>query len=199
MRLCDLCGLPASSPCGAEGRCRGWPCGEQPPPHPALPIQLVLQLSWQSGSRADSLVPRGLVAAGRHGSPCMFAGMIQPWRPWWWPLCSEDLLCAGGGDVQEPPGRIGVELILVSAEGPHVQHSQYLVLQNQGRVRAGGREQAQHPHQDSPGGRVGQGYQIRAGTRERCWGVGLGQGSRAVAGTEAITQDLVQPDRSATL
>lgn len=128
--------------------------------------------------------------------PCVCSDDPAP-RPHSWLLRSEDLLCAGGRDVQEPPGRIGVELALVSAESPHAQHSQYLVLQDRGRVRAKGRVRARHPLQDE-----------RRARREtlpdqgtgRDQGVVLrGLGSRAEAGTEAVTQDLVKLERSATL
>lgn len=54
--------------------------------------------------------------------------LIQPRSPESWPPRSEDLLGTGGGDVQKPPGCVGVELVLVSAERPHVQHAQHLVL-----------------------------------------------------------------------
>lgn len=43
-------------------------------------------------------------------------------------LVSEDLFSAGGRDIQESPGCVGVQLLLVSTQGPHVHHPQHLVL-----------------------------------------------------------------------
>lgn len=40
----------------------------------------------------------------------------------------EDLLRAGGRDVQEPPGCAGVQLLLVPTQRPHVHHSHHLPL-----------------------------------------------------------------------
>lgn len=43
-------------------------------------------------------------------------------------LLLEDLLRAGGRDVQEPPGCAGVQLLLVPTQRPHVHHSHHLPL-----------------------------------------------------------------------
>lgn len=42
--------------------------------------------------------------------------------------CLEDLLCAGGRDVQEPPGCTGVQLLLVPTQRPHIHHPHHLPL-----------------------------------------------------------------------
>lgn len=79
--------------------------------------------------RANGLVPRGLFPQmDISPAPYGHCVMIQPQRPWVWLSRSEDLLCAGSGDVQEPPSRVGVQLILVPAQCPHIQHTQHLVL-----------------------------------------------------------------------
>lgn len=41
----------------------------------------------------------------------------------------EDLLCAGGRDVQEPPGCAGVQLVLVPTQCPHIHHPHHLPLE----------------------------------------------------------------------
>lgn len=43
-------------------------------------------------------------------------------------LLLEDLLRAGGRDVQQPPGCAGVQLLLVPTQRPHVHHSHHLPL-----------------------------------------------------------------------
>lgn len=44
------------------------------------------------------------------------------------PPLLEDLLCAGGRDVQEPPGCAGVQLLLVPTQRPHIHHPHHLPL-----------------------------------------------------------------------
>lgn len=41
----------------------------------------------------------------------------------------EDLLCARGRDVKQPPGSVWVELLLVSTQSPHVHHPEHFILQ----------------------------------------------------------------------
>lgn len=41
---------------------------------------------------------------------------------------SEDLLRARGWDVQQPPGSIGVELLLVSTQSPNIHHPEDFLL-----------------------------------------------------------------------
>lgn len=43
-------------------------------------------------------------------------------------LLLEDLLSAGGRDVQEPPGSTGVQLLLVPTQRPHIHHPHHLLL-----------------------------------------------------------------------
>lgn len=55
-------------------------------------------------------------------------------------LVLEGLLSARGGDVQESPGRVGVELLLVTTQRPHIHHPHDLPLLRRGR-RAEGQPQ----------------------------------------------------------
>lgn len=43
-------------------------------------------------------------------------------------LLLEDLLRAGGGDVQESPGCVGVQLLLVTTQRPNIHHPHHLPL-----------------------------------------------------------------------
>lgn len=43
-------------------------------------------------------------------------------------LLLEDLLCAGGRDVQESPGCVWVQLFLVTTQRPNIHHSHHLPL-----------------------------------------------------------------------
>lgn len=73
--------------------------------------------------RANSLVPRSVATGGRQSCPMwLLCDDPAPELRFWLPR-SKDLLCAGSRDVQEPPGCIGVEFILVPAQRPHVQHT----------------------------------------------------------------------------
>lgn len=54
------------------------------------------------------------------------------------PLLLEDLLSAGSGDVQESPGCVGVQLLLVTTQGPNVHHPQHLLLRRGEESRGSG-------------------------------------------------------------
>lgn len=43
-------------------------------------------------------------------------------------LLLEDLLGAGGGDVQQSPGCVGIQLLLVTTQGPNIHHPHHLLL-----------------------------------------------------------------------
>ena len=45
------------------------------------------------------------------------------------PSCSEHLLSAGGRHVQQSPGSMGVQLLLVTTQRPNIHHPQDLLLQ----------------------------------------------------------------------
>lgn len=168
-----------------------------------FPVQLVLQLPWQSGEEQESC-PQSTAATGGHQSHPTWPPCNDP-GPELRPLRSEDLLCAGSRDVQEPPGCIRVELILVTAQRPHVQHTQHLVLHKKGWLKARGQIAGSHPCWTRDCRGAGQDQAARSGhgdaqrDQEGCWGVSLGLGSRAEAGAETKTQDVVKPDRSVTL
>ena len=56
---------------------------------------------------------------------------------------SEDLLRAGGGDVQQSPGGVRVELLLVPTQSPHVHDPLHLVLPRRQRAQQRGQRRDQ--------------------------------------------------------
>lgn len=62
------------------------------------------------------------VTSLRLSPPSQFVGVPPP------SLLLQSLLRAGGGDVQESPGCVGVELLLVTAQRPNVHHPHHLLL-----------------------------------------------------------------------
>lgn len=48
---------------------------------------------------------------------------------------SEDLFRAGGGDVEQSPSSVGVELLLVSTQSPHVHHPEHFFLMRRKRTK----------------------------------------------------------------